>query len=155
MSKWIVTLDDEALARCQQIAEGRQQSAERCGCYNRNASDDRDDCVGFNLTGICCELAAAIALGTVVNLNAWKGRADLGNGVQVKGTRHKRGGLMIHEGSDPHQKYLLVIDSSPLFELKGWAYGHEVMQPQYQTTFDTEPWLKPQRLLRPVETLNA
>tara|TARA_Y100001963_G_scaffold96767_1_gene133215 strand:- start:107 stop:592 length:486 start_codon:yes stop_codon:yes gene_type:complete len=51
---------------------------------------------------------------------------DLGS-LEVRTTFHKQGRLRLNQVDDPSKRYVHVVGSVGQYQLKGWAWGHEVL----------------------------
>jgi len=75
-------------------------------------------------------------------------------GCQVRWTRHDRGHLPVHGGGedDPAQKFILVTGLLPVYVVRGWLYGHQVLAREdwRWNTLPSRPYMGPQDALRPV-----
>ena len=72
--------------------------------------------------------------------NTFHRRADVGDDIEVRSTVHLNGALIVRDNDDPARRYVLVVcDPMKGFVIRGWAYGHEAMQPQWRKTGQGRP----------------
>ncbi len=157
----LVTLTPEQIELAHEVAKKRN-AAHR----NSNRPDGivkADSSLASDIDGAMAELAVCVAYNqpwenAFVPLERWESERRLLHDVgqmEVKSTRHQRGGLLVQKQFDDAPPYVLVVtDQAPVFRLAGWLYGHEVKQPRYWREDLPRPcYLAPQNALRPMETL--
>lgn len=119
---------------------------------------------GANVLGVCGEAAAGKYLGLdYVRRDDWQpGKADLGHDIEVKTTYYQN--LIVMGNNDPDRRYVFVVKQRHRgyhYEIRGWAYGWEVMQEGIHYPPGSERggkhgsyWLD-SRMLHPIEELKA
>ena len=119
MSKEIrVTLNDSEIKLGNTLGSQRYATSRKMGLIPGCSMAD-------DIFGSLAEIATAKAIRHYFNgnLNSFKG-ADIGDKLQVRGTRYKTGRLIIKDNDNPNHRYLLVrSDDSKTFTLVGWLPG--------------------------------
>lgn len=101
----------------------------------RRTRDDSPPPDGYwetDINGALCELAAAKALKLF-----WSDTSRLDKndgdfaGLQVRGTTHKDGRLIVYRDDYDNQIYLLVIQDGATFVLRGWILGADAKRDRY------------------------
>lgn len=71
----------------------------------------------------------------------WELPGDIGNGLQVRSTRHSHGRLLVHkpeERDKPDHAYILArVHDLPRVHVVGWLWGYEAQKEEYW--IDLEP----------------
>ena len=86
----------------------------------------------LHIEGAMCEMAVAKRLGCW-----WPGkgtfRGDDAGDVQVRGTAHGNGRLILHKEDADHDIFWLVTGINGHYWVRGWITGHEGKQEKYWT----------------------
>ena len=82
------------------------------------------------------------------------GMCDVPGGIEVRGTRHQNGALIIHGSDEDTSPYVLVILNQMRARLAGWLFGVEAKRsPWWQSNQRHPAFFAPQQDLRPVDDL--
>ena len=127
------------------------------GRHRYRMTDDEGD--QFR-SGVRCETAASKWSGEPLQPPQLASRHEPDVGYfDVRGTRFRYGGLIVHkvdEGDPAERPFVLVLELDRfVYDVAGWAYGHEAQQPRYWRVAGMRYpcFLVPQRELRPIELL--
>ena len=108
-----------------------------------------------NIIGIFGEAAVAKALNRfwLPTIDTFK-LPDVGD-FQVRCTTYANGHLIIRDDDPVDDIYILVIDKTPQFFIKGWIRGRDAQRPVYwRTPAEGDPaWFVPNVALWPIERL--
>lgn len=136
-------------------------------CRRRNVHDylegwfDRDD---VSIEGACSELACAAILNVypifqIDDEDAPDMYLPNGLSVDVKVTARPHPNLMVAKRKDRKpgkfkDVYVLMIGKRPTYEMAGWMYRDEIVQPERWATWPPEPcWAVPEQQTRKPLTL--
>lgn len=126
------------------------------GHYQPTCGESVEGSAARHLIGARSELAVAKALNLfwAGSLDTFK-NADIGNTLQVRGTRYKDGCLLIREGDNPEHRYLLAIGDSARWWVAGWLPGYECRRDDWKRAPGGRPatWMVPQSALRAIREL--
>ena len=166
MASWVgdvqvdMRLDDNDLDRAAWVARRRRANAVKRNIAAGHGFDGTDDeALIIDEHGAAAELG--VHLYTGLTWNALSGQfkqldADVGDDIQVRSTHWPNGGLLCHPGDRPDQRYVCVrTHRLPLLQMVGWAFGYEVMRPEYVRESTGRPacWIMPAEALRPMPDL--
>jgi hypothetical protein len=125
-----------------------------------NICKGRADAYGFSgdgynehITGAIGEFVVSLALGL-----PWRGpgslRApDVGQ-LQVRATQRPNGSLILHDGDNDADPFVLVTGSFPTFTVRGYIWGRQGKRPQFWNDQIKRPaYFVPQSALRPLSDL--
>jgi len=119
------------------------------GYENKHGLEDRSWDIGID--GACYEMAYCKFRGVYwpCTLDSFKG-ADVGESVQVRGSRLEDGRLILREGDNVDHYYVLVVGECPRYRVCGWIRGSDGMQAQFLDSPVGRPgaWFVPQSALR-------
>lgn len=139
------------------VAIGQRRQAENIRDHRKDRNNFRGDGVKTHIFGVHCEMAGAAAVGVLWRDTLFR-EADLGLRRQVRGAHYHHGRLLIHHDDNPTDIFILVTkeDDSPVFQVKGWAYGYEAKKDEFwRDPVGNRPcFFAPQRILRCMTTLN-
>lgn len=109
----------------------------------------------IDIEGAAAELAACVWLGlpwepVVGELDTLDG--DLGNGRQVRSTRHEQGHLLLHGSDADDHRFVLVVGKAPRLRVVGWCLGREgKVSAHWKEPEQGRPcFMVPQTALRPL-----
>ena len=144
-----IKLNREELSQGAHLGVDRLVEIWRPGCV---AHWDR------NIEGALAELAVARALGLdfIPTINTFHEIADIGEEIEVRWTKGRRGSLLIGDNDEETRIFVLVTGRSPSYLLPGWAYGTDIKsQGNFVTEYKEKHqlWGMPQERLRPTEDL--
>ncbi len=74
-------------------------------------------------------------------------------GIEIRSSPDPRRPLTLRERDKPkaNSAFILVITNPPVFDLKGWLWGHEAMADEYWQDSNPPPcWFVPQNALHPI-----
>lgn len=119
------------------------------GFYNSNL-----DPLCINVQGAIGEIVVAKArnLYFMPTVNTFKA-ADIGNNVQVRLRTKHEWQMIVRDDDDPDHIFVHVTGSGPVYCIRGWAYGKDVMKPEYRQNHGnrTESWFVPEEALKPFQ----
>lgn len=84
----------------------------------------------------------------------FKKRADVGNAIEVKWTKWHDGQLIIYEADRNSDIAVLVVGTSPNYQIKGWIPVAAAKKDRYKHAKQPTWWVT-QANLQPIETLKA
>ena len=119
------------------------------GFYNSNL-----DPLCMNVQGAIGEIVVAKArnLYFMPTVNTFKA-ADIGNNVQVRLRTKHEWQMIVRDDDDPDHIFVHVTGSGPVYCIRGWAYGKDVMKPEYRQNHGNriESWFVPEEALKPFQ----
>lgn len=119
------------------------------GFYNSNL-----DPLCINVQGAIGEIVVAKArnLYFMPTVNTFKA-ADIGNNVQVRLRTKHEWQMIVRDDDDPDHIFVHVTGSGPMYCIRGWAYGKDVMKPEYRQNHGNriESWFVPEEALKPFQ----
>jgi hypothetical protein len=119
------------------------------GFYNSNL-----DPLCINVQGAIGEIVVAKArnLYFMPTVNTFKA-ADIGNNVQVRLRTKHEWQMIVRDDDDPDHIFVHVTGSGPVYCIRGWAYGKDVMKPEYRQNHGNriESWFVPEEALKPFQ----
>ena len=112
----------------------------------------------IHISGACGEIAAAksCAVYWEPTVNTFKLRSDIGDVIQVRTRSNDTYDLIVRPDDNDGDVFILVIDHSPVFNIKGWFPGYLSKQPELMQTYGGRPpaYFVPQRILLPMGLLS-
>jgi hypothetical protein len=119
------------------------------GFYNSNL-----DPLCINVQGAIGEIVVAKArnLYFMPTVNTFKA-ADIGSNVQVRLRTKHEWQMIVRDDDDPDHIFVHVTGSGPVYCIRGWAYGKDVMKPEYRQNHGNriESWFVPEEALKPFQ----
>lgn len=119
------------------------------GFYSSNL-----DPLCINVQGAIGELVVAKARDTyfMPTVNTFK-EADIGKNVQVRMRTKHEWQLIVRDDDDPDHIFVHVTGGGPTYCIRGWAYGRDVMKPEYRQNHGNriESWFIPEEALNPFQ----
>jgi len=114
--------------------------------------------LSIHVLGACGEIAYAKWAGEYprFGVKQFSGMdADHGKDIEIRHRSSRSYDLKIVDKDDPARKYVLTRGLPPSIEIAGWAYGHEVMRPEYRADHGGygECWFVPVEALRRMEEI--
>jgi hypothetical protein len=136
-------LSDAMIAEADEVGHKRQANAVSIGAtpgYGLVATDE--EALALHIWGARCERAGKVVFPTLT-WNAYrdkfdfKGLADLGNLIEVKGMEKDDHRLLVPLGSvNPVRAYLLISrENHPYYWIAGWLWGSEVLLGPVERSF--------------------
>jgi hypothetical protein len=157
MGDIVVELDEWECRHATTVGKWRQEA----NAGRRDAHGFKGDGERIHIEGCLYEYAVARALNLFwsgVRSDPFVLRGDVGS-LQVRGTNHRYGHLLLHERDDDDALFVLVIgDSSTIYRLVGWTTGREAKDLKWWSdpTGGRPCFMVPQLALRdPEELVNA
>lgn len=132
-----VTLEDDHLAYCDDLARRRQESADRHGRRGGNGAITRGHAaLDMNVKGARGECAAYLWFNPIkwhtYRDDSLADLPDLGDFIDVKTVIHPRPLLIVQPTAPDHWAYVLVNGRThPHYTLEGWLWGHEIKTTRY------------------------
>lgn len=135
----IVTLTQEEMSMAAFIGCRRRVesvSSNRKENHGRQAAQAWD----IDVEGAAAEMAYCKFRGTYwsASVNSFKG-ADVGKNIQVRGTHHKSGSLIVRGADNDNHFYVLVVGSAPTYRICGWIRGSDAKQEKYKKAPNGRP----------------
>jgi hypothetical protein len=61
--------------------------------------------------------------------------------------------MIVRDDDDPEHIFVHVTGAGPIYCIRGWAYGKEVMKPEYRKNHGNriESWFVPETALKPFQ----
>ena len=119
------------------------------GFYNSNL-----DPLCMNVQGAIGEIVVAKVrnLYFMPTVNTFKA-ADIGSNVQVRLRTKHEWQMIVRDDDDPDHIFVHVTGSGPVYCIRGWAYGKDVMKPEYRQNHGNriESWFVPEEALKPFQ----
>ena len=119
------------------------------GFYNSSL-----DPLCINVQGAIGEIVVAKAqnLYFMPTVNTFKA-ADIGSNVQVRLRTKHEWQMIVRDDDDPDHIFVHVTGSGPVYCIRGWAYGKDVMKPEYRQNHGNriESWFVPEEALKPFQ----
>lgn len=147
-----VTLTNAEVMVAGQVAVMRQVAAQQKGLQDKHGFVG--DPWQAHVEGACGEMAAAKAMGVYWSptVNTFKSGFDVGNWQVRTRSRHDYD-LLIRDGDDPSQNYILVTGACPSYRVHGWITGQAARRPEWRQTHGGRPaaWFVPQNALHPID----
>jgi hypothetical protein len=78
--------------------------------------------------------------------------ADIGENVQVRLRTKHEWEMIVRNDDNPDHIFVHVTGEGPQYRIHGWAYGRDVMLPEYRQNHGNrvESWFVPAKVLRPI-----
>jgi hypothetical protein len=78
--------------------------------------------------------------------------ADIGANVQVRLRTKHEWQMIVRNDDDPNHIFVHVTGGGPMYCVRGWAYGRDVMKPEYRQNHGNrvESWFVPEEALDPI-----
>lgn len=152
---WKIFLDEYDIKLCMFVAQQRDKFAKDRGFkpYNQDQLSTAQD----NLYGAARECAAGKLLKIYWHHNIGITQDyDLFPDLQVRGTEHPRGRLLVRQRDKDTDRFIFVTRVAREFELRGWIFGGEAKKEEWwadPTKKNRFAYFVPHDALRPMETI--
>ena len=156
-------LNQAEQSRVLEVAIKRQDAAIKKGRPSAHGYDESNP-IAVHLCGTATEYVTHVytglpwhALLEVLTRNGKK-PPDVGDDIQVRGTTHHNGHLIVHDSDDSDERFVLGTLHGTTVRLIGWTSGHAAKQPQYwgdRANKGRPAYWVPQSALRPIEALSS
>lgn len=146
-----ITLTPFETAVCELWALERMKESEKKGLSVSKISR----VWGEEITGTLCELAVAKYLGVYPEFTVNTFKAPDVSGLQIRGTTHPAGRLIVRPDDRDVDVFVLVIRNFNTFDIKGWVTGAKAKQVGTKEAPNNRPpcWFVPPEKLNKLDLL--